>query len=151
MLDEPGRPSFFLHVRASDAEREAAVEQLWGRHHRRAAHLDRADRADGSPYTATTGGELARITAEPPAAAGSPASPVPATTGPDSGWVVALKGDTKRQGRWRVERPLAALAVVGLRGWLRHDDPHRRAIESRRRRWRTPGLPMGESGGPSAS
>ena len=39
-----------------------------------------------------------------------PARP-PART--DREWVVAVVGDSKRQGRWRVERPLAAVAVMG--------------------------------------
>jgi hypothetical protein len=52
-------------------------------------------------------------------------------------------GDSKRQGRWRVERPPAAfmgdVKVVGdasagparrnLRGWLTRDDRERRAID----------------------
>jgi hypothetical protein len=41
----------------------------------------------------------------------------------DREWVVAVMGDSKRQERWRVERPLAAVAVMGdmvldLRGSL---------------------------------
>jgi hypothetical protein len=63
-------------------------------------------------YTATTRGELGRLTADLPTAAASTA-PVPATPGTDRDWIVAITGDTKRQGRWRVERPLAALAVIG--------------------------------------
>jgi hypothetical protein len=77
----------------------------------------------------------------------------------DREWVVAVMGDSGRQGRWRVERPLAAVAVMGdvvldlrgaevpqgdvkvigdsyaeparrrLRGWLTRDDRDRRAIE----------------------
>ena len=31
----------------------------------------------------------------------------------DREWVVALMGVSKRQGRWRVERPLTAVAVMG--------------------------------------
>jgi hypothetical protein len=33
--------------------------------------------------------------------------------GTDREWVVAVIGDSRRQGRWRVERPLAAVAVMG--------------------------------------
>jgi hypothetical protein len=33
--------------------------------------------------------------------------------GRDREWVVAVMGDSKRQGRWRVERPLTAVAVMG--------------------------------------
>ena len=64
-------------------------------------------------YTATTRGELARVTADPPAVSVSPPVPARPTAQGDREWVVAVMGDSKRQGRWRVERPLAAVAVMG--------------------------------------
>jgi Domain of unknown function (DUF1707)/Cell wall-active antibiotics response 4TMS YvqF len=64
-------------------------------------------------YTATTRGELVPITADLPAVSGSPAAPTLPTARADREWVVAVMGDSKRQGRWRVERPLAAFAVMG--------------------------------------
>ena len=38
---------------------------------------------------------------------------MPAARAADREWVVAVMGDSRRQGRWRVERPLAAVAVMG--------------------------------------
>jgi hypothetical protein len=112
MIDEPGRPSPAGDVRASDAEREAAVEQLRvATTEGRLTFTELTERTEAA-YTATTRGELARITADLPAAAAS-AAPVPAAPGTDREWVVAIMGDTRRQGRWRVERPLAALAIMG--------------------------------------
>ena len=64
-------------------------------------------------YTATTRGDLVPITADLPAVSGSPATPTPSIVRGDREWVVAVMGDSKRQGRWRIERPLAALAVMG--------------------------------------
>jgi Cell wall-active antibiotics response 4TMS YvqF/Domain of unknown function (DUF1707) len=84
-----------------------------GGHRRRPAHAQRADRRTEAAYTATTRGDLVPITADLPAVSGSPAAPTPSTAGADREWVVAVMGDSKRQGRWRVERPLAALAVMG--------------------------------------
>jgi Domain of unknown function (DUF1707) len=112
MIEEPGRPSPSGDVRASDAEREAAVERLRvATTEGRLTLTELTDRTEAA-YTATTRGELVRITADLPAAAAT-AAPVPATPGADREWVIAIIGDTKRQGRWRVERPLAALAVMG--------------------------------------
>ena len=64
-------------------------------------------------YTATTRGDLVPITADLPAASGSPAVPARPDAGADREWVVAVMGDSKRQGRWRVERPLVAVAIMG--------------------------------------
>ena len=38
---------------------------------------------------------------------------MPAARAADREWVVAVMGDSRRQGRWRVERPLAVVAVMG--------------------------------------
>jgi hypothetical protein len=64
-------------------------------------------------YTATTRGDLVPITADLPAVSGSPAAPPRPTARADREWVVAVMGDSKRQGRWRVERPLGTLAIMG--------------------------------------
>ena len=113
MTDEPGEPNPSGEVRASDAEREAVVERL------RVATVDgrltlgelteRTEAAD----PATTRSDLVPITADLPAVSGSPATPARPTGRGDREWVVAVMGDSKRQGRWRVERPLAALAIMG--------------------------------------
>jgi hypothetical protein len=117
MTDEPGQPNPSGEVRASDAEREAVVERL------RVATVEgrltlgelteRTEAAD----TATTRSELVPITADLPAVSGSPATPARPTGRGDREWVVAVMGDSKRQGRWRVERPLAALAIMGTWCW----------------------------------
>ena len=119
MSDESGQLRPSGEVRASDAEREAAVERL------RVATVEgrltltelteRTERTErtGAAYTATTRGELVSITADLPAVSGSPATPTPSTARDDREWVVAVMGDSRRQGRWRVERPLAALAIMG--------------------------------------
>jgi Domain of unknown function (DUF1707)/Cell wall-active antibiotics response 4TMS YvqF len=113
MTDEPGQLSPSGEVRASDAEREAVVERLRVATVEGRLTFGELTERTGAAYTATTRGELASITADLPAASGSPVTPARPVTGADREWVVAVMGDSKRQGRWRVERPLAAVAVMG--------------------------------------
>jgi len=114
VTDEPGQLNPSGDVRASDAEREAAVERLRVATAEGRLTLTELTERTEAAYTATTRGELARIMADLPAVSGSAATPTwPAARAADREWVVAVMGDTKRQGRWRVERPLAALAVMG--------------------------------------
>jgi hypothetical protein len=113
MSDEPGQLDPSGHVRASDAEREAAVERLRVATVEGRLTLGELTERTGAAYTATTRGELVSITADLPAVPGSPASPALPAVRDDREWVVAVMGDSRRQGRWRVERPLAALAVMG--------------------------------------
>jgi len=111
MIEEPGRLSPSGDVRASDAEREAVVERLRvATTEGRLTFTELTERTEAA-YTATARGELAHITADLPA--GATAAPVPATQGADREWIIAVIGDTKRQGRWRVQRRLVALAVAG--------------------------------------
>jgi Domain of unknown function (DUF1707)/Cell wall-active antibiotics response 4TMS YvqF len=112
MTDEPGPPDATGRVRASDAEREAVVERLRVAATEGRLTLSELTERTEAAYTATTRGELVPITADLPAA---PASWAPVRQpGPsDREWVVAVMGDSRRQGRWRVERPLAAVAVMG--------------------------------------
>jgi hypothetical protein len=111
MTDEPGQVNPSGEVRASDAEREAVVERLRVATVEGRLTLSELTERTEAAYTATTRGDLAPITADLPAA--SPPAPTLPTGQPDREWVVAVMGDSKRQGRWRVERPLAALAVMG--------------------------------------
>ena len=113
MTDEPGQLSPSGEVRASDAEREAVVERLRVATVEGRLTLSELTERTGAAYTATTRGDLASITADLPAAPGSPATPARPDAGADREWVVAVMGDSKRQGRWRVERPLTAVAVMG--------------------------------------
>jgi hypothetical protein len=113
MSDEPGQLNPSGEVRASDAEREAVVERLRVATVEGRLTLSELTERTEAAYTATTRGDLVPITADLPAPSGSPAAPPwPAARG-DREWVVAVMGDSKRQGRWRVERPLVALAVMG--------------------------------------
>jgi hypothetical protein len=113
MTDEPGQPEPGA-IRASDAEREAVVERLRVATTEGRLTLGELTERTGAAYTATTRGELVPITADLPDDPASPAAPAPpAPRAADKEWVVAVMGDSRRQGRWRVERPLAAVAVMG--------------------------------------
>ena len=112
MTDEPGPLSPSGEVRASDAEREAVVERLRVATVEGRLTLGELTERTEAAYTATTRGELVRITTDLPEVPGSTAVQA-RPAGGDREWVVAVMGDSKRQGRWRVERPLAALAVMG--------------------------------------
>jgi hypothetical protein len=113
MTDEPGQLNPSGEVRASDAEREAVVERLRvATAEGRLTLTELTDRTEAA-YTATTRGDLVPITADLPTVSGSPAAPTRPTARADREWVIAVMGDSKRQGRWRVERPLAAVAVMG--------------------------------------
>jgi hypothetical protein len=106
MTDEPGQ------VRASDAEREAVVERLRVAATEGRLTLSELTERTEAAYTATTRGDLVPITADLPAVSASSTSMQPIGRA-DREWVVAVMGDSKRRGRWRVERPLAALAIMG--------------------------------------
>jgi hypothetical protein len=113
MSDEPGQLDPSGAVRASDAEREAVVERLRVATVEGRLTLGELTERTEAAYTATTRGELARITADLPAESGSPAAPMRPAAQADREWIVAVMGGTKRQGRWRVEGPLTAVAVMG--------------------------------------
>jgi Domain of unknown function (DUF1707)/Cell wall-active antibiotics response 4TMS YvqF len=113
MTDEPGQVNPSSEVRASDAEREAVVERLRVATVEGRLTLSELTERTEAAYTATTRGELVSITADLPAVSGSPPAPTLPTGQADREWVVAVMGDSKRQGRWRVEGPLAAVAVMG--------------------------------------
>jgi hypothetical protein len=113
MTDEPGQLDPSGEVRASDAEREAVVERLRVATVEGRLTLSELTERTEAAYTATTRGELVSITADLPAVSGSPAAPMRPIARDDREWVVAVMGDSKRQGRWRVEGPLAAVAVMG--------------------------------------
>ena len=112
MTDEPGQVNPSGAVRASDAEREAVVERLRVATVEGRLTLSELTERTEAAYTATTRGELASITADLPAGSSSPVVRTPGGQA-EREWIVAVMGDSKRQGRWRVERPLAAVAVMG--------------------------------------
>lgn len=96
-----------LEQRVSDADRDHVVTQL--RDHSVAGRLtleELSERIEGA-YAARTKGELERVTADLPAA--------PAARRTTSRWIVALIGDLKRTGRWRLaEKSVAVLGIGDL-------------------------------------
>ncbi|GLW96662.1 hypothetical protein Misp02_07490 [Microtetraspora sp. NBRC 16547] len=103
-------------MRASDAEREAVVERL------REASVDGrltlaelTERTEAA-YLAQTHAELAQLTSDLPGGAPAPSYRPPATGGGGGKvrkWIVAVMGDTKRQGSWRVDQEIGAVCVMG--------------------------------------
>jgi hypothetical protein len=113
MSDEPGQPGASGKVRASDAEREATVERLReATAEGRLTFGELTERTEAA-YMAATRGQLVPLTADLPEVSSAPAAPVRPAAGSDREWVVAVMGDSRRQGRWRVERPLTAVAFMG--------------------------------------
>lgn len=106
-------------MRASDAEREAVVEQLREASVEGRLTLSELTERTEAAYLATNHAELAQLTSDLPGAAGArpfPAS-APAASAPRPGlarrWYVAVMGDTKRRGKWRVDQEVGAVAVMG--------------------------------------
>ncbi|GII92054.1 DUF1707 SHOCT-like domain-containing protein [Sinosporangium siamense] len=102
-------------IRASDAEREAVVERLREASVEGRLTLAELTERTEAAYTAHTYAELAVITSDLPAAGTGPA---PLATRPENGerkrrWFVAIMGDTKRRGKWRVDQEIGAVAVMG--------------------------------------
>jgi hypothetical protein len=95
-------------LKASDADRERAIESL--REHRTEGRLtleEFAERVD-TAYAARTVGELDALTRDLPARRALPVSrrkPVR--------WIVTVIGESKRSGRWRVGRRLRVVLGIG--------------------------------------
>ncbi|MFC4009706.1 DUF1707 domain-containing protein [Nonomuraea purpurea] len=100
-------------VRASDAEREAVVEQLRvASVEGRLTLAELTDRTEAA-YTATTHAELALLTQDLPTGAPAPAPAPAAREGKKRRWFVGVMGDSKRRGKWRIDQELGAVAVMG--------------------------------------
>ncbi|WP_433240499.1 DUF1707 SHOCT-like domain-containing protein [Streptosporangium sp. CA-135522] len=102
-------------IRASDAEREAAVERLRVASVEGRLTLGELTERTEAAYTAVTQAELVVITADLPSAGQAPA-PAPAAAvqgGRARRWFVAVMGDSKRRGKWRIDQGLGAVAVMG--------------------------------------
>ncbi|MFD1118823.1 DUF1707 domain-containing protein [Sphaerisporangium aureirubrum] len=105
-------------MRASDAEREAVVEQLREASVEGRLTLAELTERTEAAYLAVTHAELAQVTSDLPGAAPVrapfPAAPAgPARPGKSRRWYVAVMGDTKRRGKWRVDHEIGAVAVMG--------------------------------------
>ncbi|WP_433431111.1 DUF1707 SHOCT-like domain-containing protein [Nonomuraea sp. CA-141351] len=101
-------------LRASDAEREAVVEQLRvASVEGRLTLAELTDRTEAA-YSATTHAELSLLTQDLPSGAMPAPVPVPAQhEGRKRRWFVGVMGDTKRRGTWRIDQELGAVAVMG--------------------------------------
>ncbi len=107
-------------MRASDAERESVVERLRVASTEGRLTLAELTERTEAAYLAQTHGELAQITADLPGAApvSAPVS-APAPVAPAAPlsrtrkWIVAVMGDAKRTGTWRIDDGLGAVCVMG--------------------------------------
>nr|WP_063817905.1 DUF1707 domain-containing protein [Herbidospora sakaeratensis] len=100
-------------MRASDSEREAVVERLRvASTEGRLTLAELTDRTEAA-YLAQTQGELAQLTADLPGGAAAPAYTPAKPPGKARQWFVAVMGDTKRKGKWRVDNEIGAVAVMG--------------------------------------
>jgi hypothetical protein len=101
-------------MRASDAERESVVERLRVASAEGRLTLAELTERTEAAYLAQTHGELAQITADLPGGASAPAPAVPATPqGRMRKWIVAVMGDAKRTGTWRIDDGIGAVCVMG--------------------------------------
>ncbi|GAB2930338.1 DUF1707 domain-containing protein [Nonomuraea fastidiosa] len=99
-------------LRASDAEREAVVEQLRiASVEGRLTLAELTDRTEAA-YTARTHAELAMLTQDLPSGGVRPPAPA-GQGGKKRRWFVAVMGDSKRRGTWRIDQELGAVAVMG--------------------------------------
>ncbi|MFC7649655.1 DUF1707 domain-containing protein [Streptosporangium lutulentum] len=104
-------------MRASDAEREAAVELLRVASVEGRLTLGELTERTEAAYSAVTRAELVVVTSDLPQAGQAP-MPAPAQApaeqqGRTRRWFVAVMGDSKRRGKWRIDKPLGAVAVMG--------------------------------------
>ncbi|GLW07689.1 hypothetical protein Misp01_28190 [Microtetraspora sp. NBRC 13810] len=107
-MTEPGG------IRASDAEREAVVERLKIASVEGRLTLGELTERTEAAYTAVTRAELDVITSDIPRSGEAPAPvPGPRPQGAGRRWFVGVLGDSKRRGKWRVDRQLGAVAVMG--------------------------------------
>ncbi|GGK72368.1 hypothetical protein Sme01_08260 [Sphaerisporangium melleum] len=105
-------------MRASDAEREAVVERLREASVDGRLTLSELTERTEAAYLAVTHAELAQITADLPGGTATAAAPGPHPAparppGRARRWYVAVMGDTKRRGKWRVDQEIGAVAVMG--------------------------------------
>ncbi|WP_433500531.1 DUF1707 SHOCT-like domain-containing protein [Sphaerimonospora sp. CA-214678] len=106
-------------MRASDAEREAVVEKLREASVEGRLTLAELTERTEAAYLARTHAELAQLTADLPGGAPAPGPGFtrPARPGRQKGrvrdWIVAVMGDTKRKGKWRIDQEIGAVCVMG--------------------------------------
>ncbi|MEW9530322.1 DUF1707 domain-containing protein [Microbispora sp. NPDC049125] len=114
-------------MRASDAERESVVESLREASVEGRLTLAELTERTEAAYLAQTHAELMQLTADLPGgsaaprpasgpaphAAPHPAPSAPAAPGKARTWIVAVMGDAKRTGKWRIDKEIGAVCVMG--------------------------------------
>lgn len=110
MSVEPSEPQRRAEVRASDVEREEIVQQLAAHAGTGRLTLDELEQRSTLAYSATTRGELLKLTADlpQPTPAAAPERRRKATR-----WLVSILGGAEKRGRWRVGRRLTTVTVMG--------------------------------------
>jgi hypothetical protein len=96
-------------VRASDSEREAIVERLRAASADGRLSLEELVGRTEAAYSATTRGELAKVTVDLPEQDSPPATSQPA----HSQRMVSVFADVSRRGWWRAEGTVSPLTVFG--------------------------------------
>lgn len=97
-------------LRASDADRERAVEHLRAHAGEGRLTVEELSERLGGVYEARTAGELERLTADLPDAVPPQRAPAARERSP---WVVAVMSGASRKGRFRVGPRTQAVAVMG--------------------------------------
>src|SRR6202012_1116130 len=92
-------------LRASDAERDRAVESLASAAAEGRLTLEEYSERSGAALKARTGGELTALTAD------VPAGPVRAVAGPSDATMTAILGNESRKGAWVVPPHLTVRSV----------------------------------------
>jgi hypothetical protein len=100
-------------MRASDAEREQVVERLREASVEGRLTLAELTERTEAAYLARTHAELAQVTADLPGGAPAPRPRPVKTPGKVKTWVVAVMGDAKRNGTWRIDQEIGAVSVMG--------------------------------------
>jgi hypothetical protein len=95
-------------ARASDAEREVAVERLRTAAGEGRLALDELSERLDAAFGAVTRADLEPLTADLPA----PSSPGPAAA-PGRRWIVAIMGGGRHRGRWRIASRCTVVNVMG--------------------------------------
>jgi class 3 adenylate cyclase len=111
-------------IRASDAERQAVIQRLSAACGDGLLTLDEFSERSGDVWAAVTRGQLDDITRDLrlPVAGSSRAEPTPADVSNETAsepvprkrrWLVAIMGGERQRGRWRADRNIGALALMG--------------------------------------
>jgi class 3 adenylate cyclase len=104
-------------IRASDAERQAVIDRLSAACADGQLTLDEFSDRSGEAWAAVTRSQLEEVTRDLrlPVQSGAPAAHAEETAAPKPRrrWLVAIMGGENRRGRWRADRRLGAIAMMG--------------------------------------